>query len=264
MPSPFPGMDPFIEGSGYWGEFHMNMIVAMQNALNAKMPKGFAATIDVYVWIHEPSAEERAKRVKPDVFITGAKGRAKSLSATTRRKAVSQIVLPAVERRKVRSIKIEDLEQQRVVTAIELLSPSNKDGSLDHDIYMAKRAVYLGGQISLVEIDLLRGGKRMPLGETGSEAWDFYVMISRPWELPKADFWPLTLRDKLPTIDVPIVREIKPVTLNLQEAFASSYERCLYATKLNYSRDLTPRPRGDDAEWITGRLGKAVRSRRTH
>ena len=250
MPSPFPGMDPYIESGGYWGEFHTNMIVAMQHELNTVLPKGFAASIDLYIWIHEPTAERRVKRVKPDAYVSKAERRAGSLVAHATITAATQIILPSVERRQQRFIKVENLESQREVTAIELLSPANKLSGEDHDVYMAKRKEYIANRVNLVEIDLLRSGGRLPFDDPRAEAGDFYVLVSKAWEYPKADFWPFTLRDPMPAVSVPITDEIPSVRLGLEVCFDKTYDQCLYSDKLRYDRPLKPRPSKSDSAWI--------------
>lgn len=254
MPSPFPGMDPYIESGGYWGEFHTHMIVEMQIELNSVLPKGYAASIDLYVWIHEPTAERRTRRVMPDAYVSKSEKRSRKSASVATVSAATQIVLPSLERRRQRSIKVVDLEQERVVTAVELLSPSNKLAGEDHDAYITKRNEYIANRVNLVEIDLLRSGGRLPMGDPRGEAGEFYVLASKAWEYPRADFWPFTLRDVIPTVTVPIVEEIDTVPFDLQATFTRVYNRYAYNDKLRYDRRLTPRPSKSDAAWIKTRL----------
>ena len=58
----------------------------------------------------------------------------------------------------------EDDPERRLVTCIEVLSPSNKrKKSKGRKLYLRKRQSLLLGAVNLVEIDLLRGGERMPM-----------------------------------------------------------------------------------------------------
>ena len=52
MPSPFPGMDPYLEGS-LWPDVHGSLIYTIRAGLSAKLPKGYFANIDQYVWLGE-------------------------------------------------------------------------------------------------------------------------------------------------------------------------------------------------------------------
>src|SRR5262249_21214136 len=124
MPSPFPGMDPYIETSGRWGDFHGTLIATFRQELNARLPPGYAADIDLYVWLHE--ATDVSRQVEPDVYVvestrrTASKSRRRSHAA----QAPMTIILARPERRSQKYIRIVDLESNRVVTAIEVLSPT--------------------------------------------------------------------------------------------------------------------------------------------
>src|SRR5437868_1880222 len=104
MPSPFPGMDPYIEASGLWGDFHGSMIVALRGALNARLPKGYVANIDLYVWLHEPEARKRP--MEPDVYVSEQAPppcRGAASQAVTEPRT---IVLPAVGRRRHKYLQV--------------------------------------------------------------------------------------------------------------------------------------------------------------
>src|SRR5436305_1233328 len=106
MLSPFPGMDPYLEDPGIWPDFHTTFYVELKRSLNRILPPGYMAKIDRYVWIHEPSAQERIRLGKPDTYVAktsdvepqGDKVRTLSAPAT--------IVLPAVRREGNRYLKI--------------------------------------------------------------------------------------------------------------------------------------------------------------
>lgn len=251
MPSPFPGMDPYIESSGYWSEFHTSMVVAIRDELNARLPPGFAATVDVYVWLEssEPGRSEQLR--EPDVYVTEEPGRPRGTAAA----AVADpetIVLPRTGTRRRRYVKIEDLSANRVVTVIELLSPSNKELGADRQRYLAKRDEYLANRLSLVEIDLLRGGRRLPLSDPQPRVVDYYIMVCRAWQYPQAGFYRFSMRDPLPDLRVPVVESLSDVVLSLRACMDRVYDGARYAAKLRYSEPLTPRPRKQDVAWLAG------------
>src|SRR5262249_57915054 len=68
VPSPFPGMDPYLE-SWIWEDCHNNMIVAFRAQLNAKLPRRYVANTDLYVWSEDPSDLERLLIGGPDVRV---------------------------------------------------------------------------------------------------------------------------------------------------------------------------------------------------
>lgn len=250
MPSPFPGMDPFIESSGRWGDFHGSMIAAMRNELNRRLPDGYAAEIELYVWFHEPDATQRRKRVEPDVYMAEEHaGRASSgvRGAVTLPKA--RYSFPSVERRKHKSIRVLDMRGNRVVTAIEFLSPINKSGD-DREIYLNKRNAYLAGGVNLVEIDLLRGGRRLPLSKDAPKDPEFYILVCRSWEYPRWDYWDFGIRDPLPVIPVPLAPEQADVPLPLRVCMDEAYDGGKYRTRLPYSDPVRPRLSKNDAAWV--------------
>src|SRR5258708_6709542 len=144
-------MDPYIEPSGYWGEFHSTMITALHDDLNLRLPKQYAASTDQYVWIHEPDEPRRVRRVKPDAYVVGHSergGTAVGLATSLERQT---ILLPEIERKSRRFIKIEDMDFRRVVTTLEFVSPANKKSGDDRDMFLLKRNEYIANRVNLVE-----------------------------------------------------------------------------------------------------------------
>ena len=265
MPSPFPGMDPYIESSGRWADFHTSLLIAIRAELNIRLPEGYAASAELYVWLHEPEAAERVRVVVPDVYVTEdrspsrPKGRRGPIAAAPR-----QVVLPGIERRRRRWIEITDLEAKRVVTAIEVLSPANKKAGDHREVYLTKRSEYFAAKVNLVEIDLLRGGRRLPLGGRMPADSDYYALACRSWEWPRADFWPFGLRDPLPEVPIPLVPGAAEVRLPLRPCVDRAYDEGRYSDRnaLPYDEPLTPRPRTDDVAWVNEVLRSRSRRRR--
>jgi hypothetical protein len=158
--------------------------------------------------------------------------------------------LPAVERRRQKFIKIEDLATGRVLTVLELISPANKQAGKDRDAFLAKRNECLASSVSLVEIDLLRGGRRLPLGKRTDKLDGFYAMVCRSWEYPQAGIWSFGLRDPLPEIPIPLTPEVAEPILALRPCMDRAYDGARYGMKLRYQAPLTPRLRGPDVVWV--------------
>jgi hypothetical protein len=247
MPSPFPGMDPYIESSGYWGDFHGNLLSAIRGQLNAQLPRRFVASTEQYVWIHEPDARQR--RLEPDIYVKEKADRGRRITRSTGIGMPTTIVLPGVERKKQRYVRVVDRQANRVVTVLELLSPANKAVGDARSIYLAKRNEYLASRLSLVELDLLRGGQRLPLSEPAPAVGDYYAMVCRAWEYPRAGLWSFTLRDPLPEVPVPLAPDVPDALLPLRTCLDRVYEEGRYATELDYDRPLRPRLRKSDAAW---------------
>jgi hypothetical protein len=249
MPSPFPGMDPYLEEPSLWPDVHTSLLVEVRTALNAILPERYGAFIDCYVWLHEP-----------DAYIVACEPTAGE--ATVAIPAPAVVTLPAMQRQGQRYLRIIDRRNRRVVTVLELLSPSNKEAGLDRENYLTKRNEYLAAGTNLVEIDLLRWGQRLPLGEPNPAPADYYVLVSRAAEFPRAGIWPFSVRDPLPPILVPLNPEDQPVTLDLKACLDLVYDKARYDLELDYSVPPVPPLREPDAAWARQLL--APRSAGTH
>jgi hypothetical protein len=143
-------------------------------------------------------------------------------------------------------IEIRDSENGYLVTVLELLSPSNKQVGYDRDGYIAKRRNYLLSHVNFIEIDLLRGGPRMPIEELSP--CDYYVLVKRASERTRAGVWPIRLRDSLPLIPIPMRAPDSDARLDLQAVLHSVYDRAGYRHRIYRG---TPKPKllADDAQW---------------
>ena len=247
MPSPFPGMDPYIESSGGWGDFHTCLIAAIRGKLNAILPRRYRARVDVFVFIHVPARPSRKRRrVEPDAYVVNKGKGPGSAAVAVFSPPSATITLPAV-RKKHKSVLVIDTRKDRVVTAIEILSPSNKGE--DRPAYLSKRAEYLGSGVNVVEVDLLRGGRRLPLGSPPTAVGDYYIMVSRSWELPRANLWSLTVRNPLPQVPIPLAEDQPDVHLPLRACIDRAYDEGSYDTELDNDEPVTPRLNKQDAAW---------------
>jgi len=256
-------MDPFIESSGDWGDFHTSLLVAIRAKLNALLPRRFRAKIDLFVFVHTPARQgKKRRRMEPDTFVVDRTPGAPATAVAAPPGAPAMITLPAV-RKKHKSVLVVDARRDRVVTAIEVLSPSNKEAGEDREAYLTKRGEYLGNEVNLVELDLLRGGTRLPLGKTPATVLDYYTMVCRSWEFPRADLWSFTLRDALPQIPIPLIETVPDTLLPLRECIDRTYDEGSYNTELNYDRLLTPRLSKQDTAWVRELLAQNMASQST-
>jgi hypothetical protein len=253
MPSPFPGMDPYVEEPSRWSDFHSTMIVAFRAALNNVLPERYVANVDQYVWLHEPDLETRQRLGRPDTFVTDQTVPQQTEIAPS--VALAALAAPAVSRLPVvrrpgpRYIRIRDAEGRRLVTVVEILSPSNKETGVDRELYLAKRNEYLATGTNLVEIDLLRAGERLPLGDPAPTPADYYVFVSHAAAFPQMGIWPFTVREPMPVVRVPLANGDPPVSVSLKSCFDRAYEEARYDRTLHYERPPTPRLREPDATW---------------
>jgi hypothetical protein len=262
MPSPFPGMDPYLEGS-LWPDVHWSLIYSFRAAIAAQLPDGYAARIDQYVWLQDVDTEEKWRQGKPDAFVIESGGRA---AKPGRQAAVAEptmyVTFPAAKRTGNRVIKIIDQKDRRVVTVIELLSPANKTPGEDRTFYLDKRKEYLATDTNLVEIDLLRDGDRLPMGKPKPRPADYYVVVSRAEVFPQVAVWALTVRDALPTIPIPLKEGDPDVSLALRPCLDRAYDDARYDDGIDYTQPPDPVLRRPDAEWAAELLKKHARKKK--
>ncbi len=143
--------------------------------------------VEVRLYIHELSAEERRNFGRADAAVTLRAERDRGVPVAEVESPVT-LTMPAVEFARESWLEVRDRRDRRVITAIELLSPGNKDRVKHREAYLAKRNEILAGPTHLVEIDLLRGGERPSIPMLPKS--DYYVLVSRCEHRPNMSFWP--------------------------------------------------------------------------
>ncbi|HYT91429.1 MAG TPA: DUF4058 family protein [Gemmataceae bacterium] len=263
MKSPFPGMDPYIEACGLWGDFHHALIEAIKNALALVVPERYLVRTNErpYVVLIGTNGKE-SHPFYPDVGITGEApapaavpggGIAIAQPAT---EAGPVALRPFIEERYRESfVEIYEAEPElQLVTCIEVLSPSNKRrGSEGWDLYLRKRQALLLGQANLVEIDLLRGGQRMPMLDPWP-ASPYTLLVGRPWRVPRCLVWPASFNRPLPSIPVPLRDADPDIPLSLQALIETIYTLGRYARSIDYAKPLTPPLAPEEAAWFEQQL----------
>lgn len=252
MPSPFPGMDPYIEQPALWSDFHSNMASEIQARLNQVIQPRYFARLTPYV-TYEIVEVAEVRGIRPDVGIwqpqppTGEQ----VTGVVTITPAPVQSLIPLELPLRLHSVEIRTVDTQQLVTVIEILSPVNKrPGHEAYQDYRRKRRDLLRSAAHLLEIDLLRDGERPPL-ERPVPVAPYYVMLSRADHRPNVDVWPIQLTDRLPVLPVPLLEPDPDVPLDLGATVAAVYERGAYARQLDYRQPPPPPPLSDEAmAWL--------------
>ena len=262
MPSPFPGMDPYLEP--FWLDIHASMNIYIRDDLASQLPPGLVARAEQRVYLEEPGEERRV--VSPDDSIhlnTTWDGRSGWSVHDEGGVAVAETsdvaVLYKVPPRKIRETLIEvlDASKREVVTTLELLSPSNKRPGPGRDAYLDKQGALLQSQTSLVEIDLLRGGRwtvTMPESAVKpAHRTTYRACVWRWWDPYRYALYPIGLRDPLPPIRVPLRRDEQSITLHLKPLLDRAYRNGGY-DGIDYTQPPDPPLNDDDASWLADRL----------
>jgi hypothetical protein len=151
-------------------------------------------------------------------------------------------------------VEIFDIEDRSLVTAIEVLSQTNKRGTGRVE-YLAKRGQMLRSDASLVELDLVRAGMKMPMSRPMASS-PYSVVVSRAGCRPSAEVWPILLRDPLPVVPVPLRSEDADVPLHLQKVLDTMYDAFRMDLHVRYDRPLDPPLDADDSRWAAEHIGQ--------
>ncbi len=246
MPSPFPGMNPYLEQDRAWHDFHGRFCLHIAEALTPQVRPHYIVKFDEHIYIHELPAESRHFLGRSDVSVARVPESHASTPGAAVLEAPAQVRLPAVDIERVSYLEIRDRESWQLVTVFELLSPSNKKPGADREQYLAKRGQLLRSAAHFVEFDLLRGGPRMPLEDLPK--CDYYVMVSRVEQRPRAGIWPLHLSDRLPVIPVPLGVAHPSARLDLQDVLNHVYDAAGYHDYI-YLGEPQPPLSDAEAEW---------------
>ena len=256
MKSPFPGMDPYIEARGLWEDFHNHLIERIFDHLSASVPEHYLVRTGErsYIVLAESNGKD-SHFFKPDVGVTApssatsppasatATAAAKAAPVTEAAPETEAVTLRAFIETRYRETFVEIYEatlEQRLVTCIEVLSPSNKRrGSDGWELYQRKRQALLLGAAHLVEIDLLRGGTRMPMVDPWPNS-PYTLLVCRQSRAPYCTVWPAHFQRPLPPLPVPLASPDPDVPLALQPMIEAIYARARYARSIDYAKPLAP------------------------
>lgn len=262
MRSPFPGMDPWLEEPSLWPDLHATLIVAFRRLLVPQLSSPYIARIERRTY-QLRSDDPGARRAIPDVQIVREAIPAYQTGAGSRviSRPTAVLSMPmGIEFREPR-LSIRDKRTRRVVTWIELLSPTNKEpGSLGRKIYLAKRSRILRSRASLVEIDLLRRGERFRYFEPLPEG-DYYAFVSRAGKRTESEVYAVRFGEVLPVLPVPLASPDKDVCLDLQEALDRAYEEARYDRDVDYGSLPDPPLELARMKWARTRISKWSRAR---
>jgi hypothetical protein len=262
-------MDPYLEHPAIFPDLHDSMVAYLREFVQANLPDPYFAAIGDRVWVEvsdrEIGPDVKVLRGRDESAFGGSPGGGTSVAAALRSQPVV-VTVPQDERREPFLEIRSHLGGERLVTTIEILSLANKTpGAHGRDLYLRKQKEVLGSQVHLVEIDLLRSGEhttavplRRAIPKTGR--FDYHVCIHRFDNLEDYLVYPILLRQQLPAIDIPLLPEDAPVTVDLQAVFARSYDTGPYRRRVRYG-EVEPEPplAAQDLEWAAGLIGGARR-----
>ncbi len=243
MPSPFPGMDPYLERPSLWLDVHATLITEIRAALNAQLRPKYVARTELRVYLSDQDDSGR-NVIIPDIRVVetldswrhGTSQQFEQLSGVVVAEPVEATTLLDEEIEEA-FLEIRNVETHEVVTVIEVVSPTNKTpGARGRDSYRRKRNEVMRSTAHYVEIDLLRGGEAVITGDFVPQA-DYHVHVSRVERRPKGSVWPIQLPDRLPVISIPLRSPDPDATLDLQTVLNKVYDDFGYELDTDYTRE---------------------------
>lgn len=248
MPSPFPGMDPYLEDPSLWPDVHHEWISVMREVLGAKLRPAYSVRIEERVYLADLADLDRTLGVRvPDVAVTPAPEHGTPArfdpGGGTALVVETEPILATTGPEEVHEafLSIIDAQARRVVTIIEVLSPANKlADSPGLESFERKRREVMISTSHWVEIDLLRGGRSLPARDRLMRPCDYLVHVSPALSRPQGRLWPIALDRRLPVVGVPLKAEDADCPLDLQAVLNTVYERAGYDLELDYTREPVP------------------------
>ena len=217
MPSPFPGMDPYLEDDAVWPAFHHQLVMGLYQVI-------LPGLVDRY----------RA-RVHQRCYVT------------------EQALFTSVLRQEHHEdyVEIRQRGDGRLITLLEVVSPCNKTTPAGRAAYLEKRREGRDASASLVEIDLvMQGLPTLEYSRDGLPDWDFAVTVTRSTQPERFEIYTATLQKKLPRFRLPLAADDRDTVLDLQNTFTRCFEQGGFAARIDYRRDPATRVADADVKWI--------------
>jgi hypothetical protein len=262
MPSPFPGMDPYLEGR-LWSDVHHRLATEISRRLTPRLRPRYVARIEVAI-IQDVSYASEITIAYPDVAVPRSKhanvlhdgreatGGYNAHATVTPWGTIppAPLVMEAPEafRFKQATVEVRRADDNQLITAIEIISPANKREPGLFDYRQKRTRLYQSG-VHLLEIDLIRRGVR-PTRLPKLPQTSYLVTLTRS-HARMIELWPMLLQDPLPLLPVPLSAPDLDVPLELDEVLATIYDEAAYDLSIDYSAPPPPPPLSDeDAAWL--------------
>jgi len=217
MPSPFPGMDPFLEEENLWPVFHHQFVTCLYQIVLPGLVDRYKARIAL-----------RSYHTEQALFTSVIR-----------------------EEHQEEYIEIRQRNDSRLVTLVEAVSPANKASPAGRQAYLDKRGEGKRQGANLVEIDLvLQGQPTLDYSREGLPDWDFAVTVTRCTQPERFEIYTTTLQKRLPRFRLPLAADDRDTVVDLQTVFSRCYDQGDFASKIDYQRDPPTRVADEDRKWI--------------
>ncbi len=206
MPSPFPGMDPYLEDEVLWPLFHHQLVMCLYQILLPGLVDRYRACVKKRRYlIDERSSESGARKENGEDYI-----------------------------------EILQRRDGQLITLVDVVSPANKLTAVGRSAYLDTRREGKDAGANVVEIDLvLQGPPTLEYSRDGLPEWDYAVTVTRATHPERYEIYTATLQKPLPRFRLPLAANDRDTVLDLRIAFTRAYDQGGFASKIDYGRDPT-------------------------
>ncbi len=224
MPSPFPGMDPYLEAATLWPAFHHQFVAGLYQLLLPGLVDRYRARVAQRVYVTEVAL----------------------FTSVVRDQHVEEL------------IEIRQRGDGRLVTLIDAVSPANKATPEGRQAYLNRRLEAKSGGANLVEIDLvLQGEPLLDYSRDGLPDWNYAVTVTRAAQPERYEIYTATLQKRLPRFRLPLAGDDRDTVLDLQSAFARCYDQGGFGARIDYHQDPAVTLTDEDRQWLDELLRQA-------
>ena len=247
MKTPFPGMDPYLEHPALWQDVHNSLIAAIRDAISPIVAPRYYVALERRAYLLKP--DDIVFIGRPDIALV-SRTQPVVPSTAPLYTGVLEVDVPMADEIGEDYLEIHEVRTGKLVTLVEVLSPTNKLDKEGRQQYEAKRAQVLLTRTNLIEIDLLRAGEPMAVVGRAARS-DYRILISRGRQRPKAQLYFFTLRQPIPQFPLPLLPgEIEPL-VDLNTILHALYTRARFDLRLDYSQPPVPPLTPEDTDWAT-------------
>jgi hypothetical protein len=243
-------MDPWLEHPALWPDVHNRLMAALADVIVPRVAPRYFVALERRAYLLD--SDDIVLVGRPDVVVAKEAATAFEVRPMVGQ-AVLEVDLPAADSLYESYLAIYTTKERRLITLIELLSPTNKTNPNGRRQYEEKRRQVLATQTNLVEIDLLRAGAPMPVVGKPVQS-DYRLLVSRGWQRPRGYLYPFALRDPIPDFPLPLQQSEEEPSIPLNATLHGLYSRARYDLEIDYA--LPPESPLDEADtaWAQARL----------
>ncbi|HLW63715.1 MAG TPA: DUF4058 family protein [Gemmataceae bacterium] len=217
MPSPFPGMDPFLEDEKLWPGFQHHFIGSLMQILLPNLVDRYRARIS-----------QRQYCTEMPLF-----------TSIIREQHVEEYV------------EVRHRNDNRLVTVIEMASPTNKNSAEGRAAYTCKRKEFRSQGATIVEIDLvMQGEPLLEYSREGLPEWDYAVTVSRCQQPDRYEIYTATLQKRLPRFKLPLALDDRDIVVDLQAVFARCFDQANFLNQIDYTKEPRVVNEDSDRRWV--------------